>query len=134
MWLAKYKKEKRKRGIFLLFLILCLWSFPSTPAYSIMLRMDNSELIARSDLVIYGEVKEIRSKRDNREAIIFVEYTLKGKPTTGMEIKVVFSPGMEDSPVFETNERVLLFLTKSTSELFMTVGGIQGKFSFGKSQ
>lgn len=134
MWLAKQKKEKRKRGIFLLFLILCLWSFSSTPAYSIMLRMDNSELIARSDLVIYGEVKEIRSKRDNREAIIFVEYTLKGKPTTGMEIKVVFSPGMEDSPVFETNERVLLFLTKSTSELFMTVGGIQGKFSFGKSQ
>ncbi|WKZ19077.1 MAG: hypothetical protein QY310_00625 [Candidatus Jettenia sp. CY-1] len=99
-----------------------------------MLRMDNSELIARSDLVIYGEVKEIRSKGDNREAIIFVEYILKGKPTTGMETKVIFSPGMEDSPVFEINERVLLFLTKSASELFMTVGGIQGKFSFGKSQ
>lgn len=134
MWLAKHKKEIRKRGIFLLLLILCLWSFSSTPAYSIMLRMDNSELIARSDLVIYGEVKEIRSKGDNREAIIFVEYILKGKPTTGMETKVIFSPGMEDSPVFEINERVLLFLTKSASELFMTVGGIQGKFSFGKSQ
>ncbi|GAB61775.1 MAG: hypothetical protein DWB56_00880 [Candidatus Jettenia sp.] len=134
MWLAKYKKEKRKRGIFLLFLILYLWSFSSTPAYSIMLRMDNSELIARSDLVIYGEVKEIHSKGDNREAIIFVECILKGKPTAGAEIKVIFSPGMEDSPVFETNERVLLFLTKSDSELFMTVGGIQGKFSFGKSQ
>lgn len=134
MWLTKHKKEKRKGRIFLLFLFLCLWSFSPTPAYSIMLRMDNTELIARSDLVIYGEVKEIRSERNNREAVISVECILKGKPTAGMEIKVVFAPGMEDSPVFETNERVLLFLTKSASGLFMTVGGIQGKFSFGKSQ
>lgn len=134
MWIAKYTREKRNRGIFLLFLVLCLGSFSATPAYSIMLKMDNSELIARSNLVIYGEVKEIRSKGDNREAVIFVVCTLKGKLSAGTEVKVIFSPGMEDSPVFETNERVLLFLKKSTAELFMTVGGIQGKFSFDKSQ
>ncbi len=96
-------------------------------------RLENYELVARSSLVIYGVVHEIRSKDESREAVVAVECVLKGKFSSRGEVRVMFSPGIAESPLFEKNERVLLFLTEITSELFQTVGGFQGKFSFGKS-
>lgn len=97
-----------------------------------MLRMDNSELVNRSDLVIYGVVKGLRSKGKSQEAVVSVKYVLKGKPPTKSEASVIFSPGLEDSPIFELNELVLLFLREISPGLFQTTGGVQGKFPFGK--
>lgn len=123
----------QRRGIIIPLLVVFLLSFFPASAYSSVLRLDNSEIVTRSSLVIYGVVHEIRSKGEAQEAVIFVECVLKGKLSPKMKIGVVFSPGMAESPVFEVNERVLLFLTKSGPETFQTTGGFQGKFSFGKS-
>lgn len=120
------------RRVFLLTFLIHLSIFSYVPAYSLTLRLDNSELVTRSSVVVYGTVKEIHSKGHNKEAIVLIECVLKGKLPAAMDVRVIFSHGMEDSPLFEVNECVLLFLTRSNSELFQTVGGLQGKFSFGK--
>lgn len=129
----KYARRILWRRAFLALLLTVLLGFPSKHAYCMMQRLENSELVARSNLVIYGMVKEICTKGENREAIVLVECVLKGKLPAKGEVRVIFLPGMEDSPLFEKNERVLLFLGETTSELFQTVGGFQGKFSFGTS-
>lgn len=101
---------------------------------AMMLRIENSELVGRSDLIVSGEVRMVQS--DSRgilkgstaqEAIVSVEGTLKGKSEA--EIRVAFSTGMEDSPSFVAGERVLLFLKKIGPRHYQTVGGIQGKFT-----
>lgn len=116
-----------------LLLFLFLLGFPTTDVYCLIQRLENSELVARSNLVIYGVVNEVRSKGESREAVVAVECVLKGKLPPQGEVRVIFSPGMAESPLFEKNEGVLLFLTETTAGLFQTVGGLQGKFSFGKS-
>lgn len=125
-------KIRWRRGFLPLLFFLFLAGFPSNHAYCFVQRLENSELVARSHLVIYGVVKEIHPKDDGRVALVVAECVLKGRPP-GKEVRVIFSPGMAESPLFEIDEGVLLFLTETASGLFQTVGGFQGKFSFGKS-
>lgn len=115
----------------LLLFITLLSSLIYKQADAMMLRLENEELVNRSHLVLYGIVKDIRPRGEDAEAIVLTYYALKGKLPVDKEVRVIFSRGMEDSPQFEVNEQVLLFLTRSANEIFQTVGGTQGKFSFG---
>lgn len=93
--------------------------------------MDKDELAARSAVIVAGEVEEIL-RRDgmHREAVIRVDRVLKGAIPRGGRIRVLFSPGVEDSAVFEkSHEHVLLYLREVDGGLFQTVGGFQGKLS-----
>lgn len=93
--------------------------------------MDKDELAARSDVIVVGEVEEIL-RRDGmyREAVIRVDRVLKGAIPREGRIRVLFSPGVEDSAVFEkSHEQVLLYLQEVAGGLFQTVGGFQGKLS-----
>jgi hypothetical protein len=102
---------------------------PAQPA-SMALRLGNAELVARSHLVVYGRVTEVRPGGTTSEAVVAVECPLKGKP--GEQVTVAFSQGASESPVFEPGEVVLLFLTEAGSGRYQTTGGEQGKFSLGR--
>ena len=128
---SKRKQSIRQSAVYpcLLFFVL-VWALAPALASSMMLRMDNSELVSRSDLVVYGVVTGVESREGTHEAVVVIEAALKGKATAGEEVRVGFSPGIEDSPIFRLGERVLLFLWKTGVKQFQTVGGFQGKFSF----
>jgi hypothetical protein len=102
------------------------------PAMSdaIVVQMDNAELVARSEVVVYGTVEEIRSQNHVRIAVLRVHTVLKGGIAANSRLHVAFSPGISDSPTFAVAERVLLFLRKAEAGQFQTVGGLQGKLSF----
>jgi hypothetical protein len=101
---------------------------PAQPA-SMALRLDNAQMVGRSDVVAYGRVTAVRSAGAASEALVAVECPLKGNP--GKELVVTFSPGQSESPVFEPDEVVLLFLEETGPGRHQIVGGAQGKFSFG---
>jgi hypothetical protein len=109
-------------------LALCVLS-AAQPA-SMVVRLDNAQLVGRSHLVVTGRVAAVKAGAKSREALVAVECALKGAP--GKQVTVAFSPGLEDSPVFEVGEVVLLFLTEAEPGRFQVTGGEQGKFSFGK--
>jgi hypothetical protein len=102
------------------------WAQPA----SMVVRLDNAQLVRRSHLVVTGRVAAVTAGPKSREAVVAVECSLKGSP--GKQVTVAFSPGLEDSPVFEVGEVVLLFLTEADPGRFQVTGGEQGKFSFGK--
>jgi hypothetical protein len=120
------------RGLFWLLTIgvlaICVlgWSQPA----SMVLRLDNAQLVSRSHVVVYGRVTAVKSVGQMHEALVAVDCPLKGAP--GKQVTVTFSPGLEDSPVFERGEVVLLFLTEAEQGRFQTTGGEQGKFSLRK--
>jgi hypothetical protein len=120
------------RGVFSLLTIgvlaLCPlgWSQPAT----MVLRLDNAQLVARSHLVVHGRVTAVKTGEKSSQALVAVDCSLKGSP--GTQVTVVFSPGLAESPVFQPGEVVLLFLTEIEPGRFQTTGGEQGKFSFGK--
>ena len=101
------------------------WSQPA----SMVLRLDNAQLVSRSHLVVTGRVTAVKPGGKTMEAVVAVECSLKGAP--GKQVTVTFSPGLSESPVFEPGEVVLLFLTESEPGRFQTTGGEQGKFSLG---
>jgi hypothetical protein len=98
------------------------WSQPA----SMVLRLDNAQLVSRSHLVVTGRVTAVKPRGKMMEARVAVECPLKGAP--GKEVTVAFSPGLAESPVFEPGEVVLLFLTEADPGRFQTTGGEQGKF------
>lgn len=95
-----------------------------------VLKLDNAELVSRSDLVVYGVVQETRIEAQGRVAVVGVKQVLKGDVAGRQEVKVRFSTGVEDSADFKKGEYVLLYLWKTGADEFQTVGGFQGKFSF----
>jgi hypothetical protein len=92
------------------------------------LRLDNAQLVSRSDVVVYGRVAAVKAGGTTSEALVAVDCALKGAP--GKELTVTFSPGLGGSAVFEPGEVVLLFLTQTRPGRFQTTGGEQGKFAF----
>lgn len=110
-------------------IVLMAGVFPAV-SEGIAVKMDNAELVARSEVVVYGTVEEIRSQNHVRVAIIRAHTVLKGGLPANSRLHVVFSPSISDSPTFAVAERVLLFLRKIESGQFQTVGGFQGKLSF----
>jgi Flp pilus assembly CpaF family ATPase len=110
------------------FILLLAGLFPAV-SEGIVVKMDNAELVARSEVVVYGTVEEIRSQNHVRVAIIRAHTMLKGGAPTNSRLHVLFSPSISDSPTFTVAERVLLFLRKIESGQFQTVGGFQGKLS-----
>jgi hypothetical protein len=123
------------RGAFALLAIGVLASvgaLASSQPASMVLRLDNAQLVARSHLVVHGRVTSVKRGETSSEASVAVECSLKG--SAGAHVTVVFSPGLAESPAFEPGEAVLLFLTEAEGGRFQTTGGEQGKFSFGKSR
>jgi hypothetical protein len=120
------------RGLFWLLTVGVLgmgvlgWSQPA----SMVLRLDNAQLVSRSHVVVYGKVTAVKPGGKMGEALVTVECALKGAP--GKQVTVTFSPGLAESPVFEPGEVVLLFLTEAEPGRFQTTGGEQGKFSLRK--
>jgi hypothetical protein len=100
------------------------WAQPA----AMVVRLDNAELVARSQVVVYGRVVAVESGGQSSEAVVAVECALKGAP--GPRVSVTFSPGQAESPVFEPEEVVLLFLTETEAGRFQTTGGEQGKVLF----
>jgi hypothetical protein len=125
------KRGGRALPSLLLFLVLTPLASGQTSSSSVQ-RLSNEELVSRSNLVIYGVARKIRNLENHKEVIIQVEGVLKGTVPADGKVAVIFSPGMEDSPLFTEGECVLLFLIKTDSERFQTTGGFQGKFSFGR--
>ena len=101
------------------------------PAVSegMVVKMDGAELVARSEVVVYGTVEEIRAQNHLRVAVIRAHAVLKGGVGANGRLHVSFSPSISDSPTFAVSERVLVFLRKIDSGQFQTVGGVQGKLS-----
>jgi len=99
---------------------------------SMVVRLDNAQLVSRSDVVVHGRVTAVKPGETVSEAFVAVECSLKGAP--GKQVTVTFSPGLAESPVFEPDEVVLLFLTEAGPGRFQTTGGEQGKFSLGKGK
>ena len=97
------------------------WSQPA----SMVLRLDNAQLVSRSHLVVHGRVTAVKPGGKTMEALVAVECPLKGAP--GKEVTVIFSPGLSESPVFEPGEVVLLFLTESEPGRFQTTGRRAGQ-------
>jgi len=114
-------------SVCMLLLMVCVFPVLSE---GLVLKMDSTELVARADTVIYGTVEEIRTTDHVREAIIQIQAVLKGNVAANKQVRVAFSPSLEDSPTFVIQERVLLFLQDMGSGQFQTVGGFQGKVSF----
>jgi hypothetical protein len=104
------------------------WAQPA----GMVLRLDNAQLVGRSHLVVYGTVTAVRPGRKTLEASVAVACSMKGAARE--QVTVSFSPGLEDSPVFEPGEVVLLFLTEAEPGRFQTTGGEQGKFSLRKGR
>jgi hypothetical protein len=97
---------------------------------AMVVRMDNAELVARADLVVYGHVIGVSVEHDVRIALVKAHAVLKGAVAGSSTVRVAFSPGMSESPSFAVSERVLLFLRRTSPDTYQTVGGIQGKFAF----
>jgi hypothetical protein len=95
-----------------------------------VVRMDNAELVSRSDAVVYGTVENVRLETDARVALVKISAVMKGAVAPNSTIRVSFSPAMSESPSFAMSERVLLFLRSTGPDTFQTVGGAQGKFLF----
>jgi hypothetical protein len=100
---------------------------PSQPA-GMVARLDNAQLVERSDAVVYGRVTAVRSAGAVSEATVAVECALKGAP--GKQVTVTFSRGQSESAVFEPKQVVLLFLTEASPGRYQTTAGVQGRFSF----
>jgi hypothetical protein len=117
-----------------LVMLLAIGAFAAAPGgaqpAAMVVRLDNAELVARSQVVVYGRVLSVESGDRISEAVVAVECALKGAP--GPRVSVEFSPGLAESPVFEPGELVLLFLTETGAGRFQATGGEQGKVPFGK--
>lgn len=123
-----------RRGLSRLSYVACVFVVCGVlPAlvHGMMVRMDEDELALRSDAIVAGEVEEIvRQDAAYRAAVIRVDRVVKGTIPLGGRIRFVFSPTVEDSPVFdEEHEYVLLYLRDTGGGSFQTVGGFQGKVS-----
>jgi len=116
--------------------MLLLAAFVPRPALGLMKKMELSQLTARADLIVVGQVKEIESRWDPGETIftyvtIGVEQSEKG--SSGAEVTLRFPGGevgeiglwVSDSPVFQKGEKVKLFL--KGKEIYDIVGLYQGK-------
>jgi hypothetical protein len=117
---------QQRRVLALLFALS--WVAP-LPAECFLMRLENTDLVCRSDLVISGVVREIYGPQEPRAAVVEVQCVLKGDRLSRKEVRVIFSPHMAESPEFKVQEHVLLFLQSIGPDLFQTVGGFQGKFS-----
>jgi hypothetical protein len=102
--------------------------FAPLAAEGFLMRLENADLVRRSDLVIAGVVQEIHEAQEPQTAIIEVQCVLKGDWSTRQAVRVTFSRRMAESPAFTVKEHVLLFLHSIGPDLFQTVGGFQGKF------
>ena len=100
------------------------------------------DLVARSDIVVIGTVATVRSDWHSTRKIVFtgikleVDEVLKGSVTanslnfyqTGGRSGAVVS-AIAGTPVFDPQERVLLFLYMNREGRLAVVGLFQGKFS-----
>lgn len=118
--------------------MLLVAAFVPRQALGLMQKMELSQLTARADLIVVGQVKEIQSRWDPGETIftyvtIAVEQSEKGSP--GAEVTLRFPGGevggiglwVSDSPVFKKGEKVKVFL--KGKEIYDIVGLYQGKYS-----
>lgn len=116
--------------------VLLLAAFVPQQALGLMEKMDPSQLTARADLIVVGQVKGMESRWDPGETIftyvtIAVEQSEKG--SSGAEVTLRFPGGevgeiglrVSDSPVFQKGEKVKVFL--KGKETYDIVGLYQGK-------
>lgn len=101
---------------------------------------DLSSMVNKADVVVIGKV--IGSKLEKRVDLIFtkqdiaIEKSLKGNLTkgdiievlqTGGELDGIKTPEIYDTPLFKKNDKLLLFLSKSSEGHYLVLGGYQGK-------
>lgn len=122
------------------FVVLLFILFTIIPIVSAsIIKTSVEDLTIRADVIIIGDVKEVASRWNLWRTMIYtystlsVEKYIKG---TGPETLTIITKGgtvgdssmwVEDVPVFEKNETVLVFLKQAGGE-FSVVGWIQGKY------
>lgn len=132
----------RRRFLFSILIISLFLLFLAASGWTLMISLSTEDLTQEAENIIVGKVvkKECRydeeGKRIYTYVTISVEEDLKGK-TGGKEITVRHLGGevgeiglwVEDTPSFEEDEEVLLFLKKGKKpEVREIVGRAQGKF------
>ncbi len=122
------------------FMLLLFIFFAAIPVVSASIIKTSVEDLSReADIIIIGDVKEVGSRWNLWRTTIYtystlsVERYIKG---TGPETLTIITKGgtvddlnmwVEDVPVFEENETVLVFLKQAGDE-FSVVGWVQGKY------
>lgn len=137
-----------KKKIILFFAFLCLlFAAVSSPVSAVMYPMSTKQLAKQSDLVVRGEVLEIKSSWDRGKNIIFTRakvyvYEVVKGDFKGVVINVEYpggevgemGMGVSDQARLEAGEKVLLFLDAGRSfgrffdKVYEVVGAGQGKY------
>jgi hypothetical protein len=134
-----YMNNRKMMGFVLLLIVFISFSFAQN-GLAIVERMNLKQLTDESEKIVVGTVKDVNSRWETESGgnLIFtyvsigIETYVKGVGTDVITIKI---PGgkvgdinqeVSDTPRFELNEKVLLFLQQGG--LHQVVGGYQGKF------
>ena len=130
-----------KKKILILTLAL-LFLLPIAKVEAVMVELSLEQLTRDADLILVGKVESVTSQMTDGKifslATISVESKIKGELEPEQSIIVVSFPGgkvgdigmkVEDSPNYQKDEEVVVFLKKMQGEShFFTVGSSQGKF------
>lgn len=112
---------------------------PSQSSSGIVEKLTVQQLASRADSILVGKVTDIACYEEGEgniynQVTLSVEQTIKGETKQAVNVRV---PGgelngqtlwVEDTPSFQTGERVVVFL-EEREDIFTVVGGFQGKFS-----
>ena len=125
------------------FLLLILTFFSPAKSFALMADIDGAELAKEAKMIVQGEVKSVKSYKGINDVIytrasVSVSDVFKGK-IAKKNITVEYRGGevndiglsIEDTPLLEKGEQVLLFLTNSfwRKNVYYIVGGISGKYT-----
>ena len=137
------RKPLNKKIVLLVVFSLALpLLLPLAKTQAVMVELSLEQLVNKADLIVVGTVESLKSElvrgKISSFATILVSATIKGSLEQGQDKIVVGFPGgtvgdvgmrAENSPDFEKDEEVVVFLKKVQGEShFMTVGASQGKF------
>ena len=120
--------------------ITSILTFSAFAFATTVLRLDVSELVKRSELIVIADVVETKAEmiqgRVHTRATLAIKDTLKGEKHNAIDLLhlggrtpdlVTYVPGM---PSFEKGEHLLLFLNQPKDQKFFVVVGLeQGKFT-----
>lgn len=125
------------------FLFLALAFFSPAKSFASMPDIGAAELAKEAKVIVQGEVKKVKSYKGlsgviYTRASVLVSDIIKGK-IAKKNITVEYKGGevgniglsVEDEPLLEKGERVILFLTNSfwRKNVYYVVGGVLGKYA-----
>lgn len=136
-WSSLFREASQRRSAGATFVVLTLLSLTSAASLGVM---PLDELTSRADLIVYGRVNAIETEIEVRKsaegnlrllharAHIVPDRVLKGSVEDVIIVTAI--ENMEDSPRFEVDQDLVLFLTKNDSGSdYSVIGLTQGRFT-----